>query len=164
MFTFENYQRKYLAQMTKVWNDVLKDGDAFPGEELFTEEEFETYVAEQSIVRCMTIKGKLAGFYVLHPNNIGRCSHVANASYCIDKSYRGRKIFSNLVEDSLIQAKAQGFTGMQYNAVVTSNLPAIHIYQKNGFTTVGTIPAGFRLKDGRYSDMYIMSLVVHETF
>jgi len=45
---------------------------------------------------------------------------------------------------------------MQYNAVVTSNLPAIHTYQKNGFTTVGTIPAGFRLKDGRYSDMYIM--------
>ncbi|GMA55150.1 hypothetical protein GCM10025857_65070 [Alicyclobacillus contaminans] len=46
--------------------------------------------------------------------------------------------------------------GMQFNAVVTSNKPAIHTYQQNGFEIVGTIPAGFRLKDGSYSDMYIM--------
>lgn len=156
MFTFEDYQPKYLAKMTRIWNDVLKDGVAFPGEELFTETTFENYLKEQTIVRCMVFDGDLAGFYVAHPNNIGRCSHIANASYCMDKSYRGQKAFPQLVQDSLAQAKSAGFMGMQFNAVVASNKPAIHTYQQNGFDIVGTIPAGFRLKDGSYSDMYVM--------
>lgn len=156
MFTFENYQPKYLAKMTAIWNDVLTDGIAFPGEELFTENEFEKYLTEQSIVRCMTIDDALAGFYVVHPNNIGRCSHTANASYCMDKAFRGKRAFPRLVQDSLKQTKEAGFMGMQFNAVVSLNKPAIHTYQENGFEIVGTIPAGFRLKDGSYSDMYIM--------
>ncbi|MDN6640562.1 MAG: GNAT family N-acetyltransferase [Tetragenococcus sp.] len=156
MFTLENYQPKHLAKMTVIWNDVLKDGVAFPGEELFSENGFEKYLAEQSIVRCMTIDDDLAGFYIVHPNNIGRCSHTANASYCMDKAFRGKKAFPKLVQDSLKQTKEAGFKGMQFNAVVVSNEAAIHTYQENGFDIVGTIPEGFRLKDGSYSDMYIM--------
>ena len=104
----------------------------------------------------MVVEGELQGFYILHPNNIGRCSHVSNASYAMLESSRGKGYGKKLVEHSLIEAKELGYRGMQFNAVVASNKPALHIYKELGFVTVGTIPGGFELKDGTYSDMYVM--------
>lgn len=43
----------------------------------------------------------LVGYYILYPNNIGRCSHVANASYVLDKTMREKY----LVEHSIKTAK-----------------------------------------------------------
>ena len=102
--------------------------------------------------------GRLAGYYILHPNNIGRCAHVANASYLMDKRFRGMGLGRPLVAHSIETAKALGFRGMQFNAVVAGNRPALTIYEGLGFYRVGTIPGGFRLKSGAYSDMYILYL------
>lgn len=154
--TFENFDQKYLTDMTETWNQVLMEGVAFPGEDLYTPVDFEDLLAEQSQVTCMLYDGKFAGFYILHPNNIGRCGHVANASYCIAGTARGKGGFSQLVAQSLKEAKALGFKGMQFNAVVANNFAALHTYEKNNFQLIGTIPAGFRLKDGIFSDMHIL--------
>ena len=51
------------------------------------------------------------------------------------------------------QAKALGFGILQFNAVVKSNLPALRLYKKLGFVQLGTIPGGFRRKDGMYEDI-----------
>lgn len=154
--TFTNYQPKYLTEMTNIWNDILQEGNAFPGIELFNEVAFEEYINEQSIVTCMLVDDELAGYYVVHPNNIGHCSHVANASYAMSKKFRGQHLFTNLVENSLIDAKKNGFKGMQYNAVVTSNCPAIKTYKKHHFEIIGTIPNGFQLTENAFSDIHIM--------
>lgn len=154
--TFRTFQEEDLPKLTQIWNEILLDGVAFPGEILYSEKEFEQLLLEQSAVTCLLFDGVLAGFYILHPNNIGRCSHVANATYCMEKTFRGKKLAGQLVERSLEEAKQLGFLGMQFNAVVVQNQAAIHTYQKYGFNIVGTIPNGFRLKDGSYSDMYIM--------
>lgn len=156
IITYQTYRKKDVPEMTRIWNDILNDGAAFPGETLLSETDFEQMLAEQSAVTCLMVEGELAGYYILHPNNIGRCSHVANASYCMDKAFRGQGLAVDLVAQSLKEAKALGFSGMQFNAVVAQNHAAIHTYQKHGFTIVGTIPKGFRLKDGSYSDMHIM--------
>ena len=55
-------------------------------------------------------------------------------------------------------AKELNFRGIQFNAVVESNKPALHIYKSLGFKEVGMIPGGFMLKDGSYSNMYILYL------
>lgn len=154
--SYVNYQPDLLAKMTQMWNDILEDGVAFPGLELYTDEEFEDYLKQKSKVTCMLVDGDLAGYYTINPNNIGRCSHVANASYCMDEAYRGKKLFTPLVEQSLKDAKEIGFSGMQFNAVVATNYSAINTYTKNGFEIVGTIRDGFQLKDGSFSNMYIM--------
>lgn len=104
------------------------------------------------------IDGQVVGYYILHPNNIGRCSYVANASYVLDKSVRGKHLGKYLVEHSIKTAKELNFRGMQFNAVVESNKPAPHIYKSLGFKEVGMIPGGFMLKDGSYSNMYILYL------
>jgi GNAT superfamily N-acetyltransferase len=146
--------------MTAIWNDILEDGLAFPGEEFYSESGFEEFLKTQAAVTCMFADGKLAGYYKLLSNNIGRCSHIANAGYAVSKAFRGKGLGSPLVCRSVRQARELGFRGMQFNAVVAGNKAAIHIYQKNGFEIIGTVPGGFRLKSGEFSDMHIMYLVL----
>ena len=60
------------------------------------------------------------------------------------------------MDHSLSLAAELGFRGMQFNAVVAGNTAALKIYRGAGFQTVGVIPGGFLLKNGVYSDMYIL--------
>ena len=66
---------------------------------------------------------------------------------------RGIHIGEKLVSDSLVKAKEHGFTLMQFNAVVASNIHARHLYERLGFIPLGIIPKGFRMKDGHYEDI-----------
>lgn len=153
---FIPYDKRFLSKMTQTWNDILIDGEAFPGEDLFNTEGFELMLLEQSATTCLLYNGVYAGFFIIHPNNIGRCAHTANASYCIDKRMRGKGLFKHVVKRYLWEAKQLGFQGMQFNAVVSNNTAAIHTYEINGFSIIGSIPKGFRLRNGIFTDMYIM--------
>ena len=97
----------------------------------------------------------MVGLYILHPNNIGRCAHISNASYAVDRATRGSGIGRKLVLHSLSQAAKSGFTGLQFNAVVCTNQAAIHLYEQLGFVRIGTIPGGYRYRDGSLKDIYI---------
>lgn len=156
--TFKAYEKNEIEMLKDIWNDILIDGNAFPGDKLYETSEFENMLNEQSAVTCILVDNRIAGYYILHPNNIGRCSHVANASFAISKEFRGKKLAEPLVRKSIDQAKELGFKGMQFNAVLIGNTAAIHVYKKLGFKIVGTIPKGYRLKNNEYSDMYIMHI------
>ena len=138
-----------------IWNQVVEDGVAFPQTEPMTPEEGRVFFGEQTLtaVAVDEASGEVQGMYILHPNNIGRCGHIANASYAVARHARGRGVGEALVRDSLKQAKAFGFTIMQFNAVVATNTVALHLYEKVGFTRLGVIPKGFRLPDGTYADI-----------
>ena len=97
--------------------------------------------------------GKVVGLYILHPNNIGRCGHICNASYAVASEKRGLHIGEKLVKDCIAQAGRLGFQILQFNAVVATNTHARHLYERLGFRQLGTIPRGFRLKDGTYEDI-----------
>ena len=97
--------------------------------------------------------GKVYGLYILHPNNIGRCGHICNASYAVSRDSRGLHIGEKLVSDCLTRGKEHGFGVLQFNAVVACNVPARHLYERLGFTQLGVIPKGFRMKDGHYEDI-----------
>ena len=99
--------------------------------------------------------GRVVGLYILHPNNIGRCAHTANTSYAVDSSCRGRGIGRALVQDSLDSLAPFGFRGLQFNAVVASNVSAIRLYESMGFDRIGVIPGGFLNGEGVYEDMII---------
>ena len=137
-----------------IWNQVVEDGVAFPQTEPLTLAEGTAFFAEQTLTAVAVDEdGGVLGMYILHPNNIGRCGHIANASYAVARDCRGRGVGEALVRDSLKQAKAFGFTVMQFNAVVAANSVALHLYEKVGFTRLGVIPKGFRLPDGTYADI-----------
>lgn len=147
------YDEKDILQMTSLWNDIVEEGIAFPQEDLLDEKSSKVFFLEQSYVGVAEDKDRIVGLYILHPNNVGRCGHICNASYAVCKSFRGQHIGEKLVKDCMNQAKALGFKILQFNAVVETNMGARHLYEKMGFTQLGTIPKGFRMKDGTYENI-----------
>lgn len=147
------YNEQDLRAMVRIWNEVVEEGIAFPQEEFLDEESEKQFFASQTYCGVAEEDGHVVGLYILHPNNIGRCGHIANASYAIDSVCRGRHIGEKLVSDCLVQAKKFGFTVMQFNAVVETNVHARHLYERLGFVQLGTIPDGFRMKDGSYRNI-----------
>jgi L-amino acid N-acyltransferase YncA len=149
------YQERDLSQMMRIWNEIVEEGIAFPQEEILTMETATQFFKEQtySAVAVDRETDELYGLYILHPNNVGRCGHLCNASYAVSSHMRGRHIGEKLVLDCLKQANLHGFGVLQFNAVVATNIPARHLYERLGFIPLGTIPKGFRMKDGHYEDI-----------
>lgn len=141
--------------MTAIWNAVVAAGNAFPQAEPLTEAEARAFFAAQSFAGVAETAGGVAGLYILHPNNIGRCGHIANASYAVDAAARGKHIGERLVRHSLEQGRRLGFRVLQFNAVVKSNAGAIRLYEKLGFTRLGDIPGGFLNGGGDYEDIVL---------
>ena len=156
-----SYTANDLPAMLAIWNEVVEEGNAFPQEELLDEETGAAFFAAQSRTALAEDDAKtLLGLYIMHPNNVGRCSHIANASYAVTASARGQHVGEALVFDSLRRARTLGFHILQFNAVVESNLRARRLYERIGFRQLGTIPRGFRLKSGQYVNIcpYIYEL------
>ena len=155
LVSIREYRKCDVPEMIKIWNDVVTDGIAFPQEELLNQETAISFFSEQSYTAIAEdIKSsQVIGLYILHPNNIGRCSHICNASYAVKKESRGQHVGEKLVLDCLEKGKSLGFKILQFNAVVASNIHARHLYERLGFIQLGTIPKGFRLKNGKFEDI-----------
>ncbi len=147
------YTKDDLPDMIRIWNEVVEDGIAFPQEEMLDTESGKAFFASQSYNGVAEEDGKVYGLYILHPNNIGRCGHICNASYAVSSDARGRHIGEMLVKDCLRMGRELGFRVLQFNAVVERNVHARHLYERLGFMQLGTIPGGFRMKDGHYENI-----------
>ena len=144
-----------LAGAVAIWNEIVEEGLAFPQEEILTLASGRDFFAEQSFtgVAYDTESGEMVGMYILHPNNVGRCGHICNASYAVKGTVRGRRVGEALVRHCLKMGKELGYGVLQFNAVVATNERALRLYKKLGFTQLGVIPKGFRNKDGHYEDI-----------
>ena len=148
------YRESDLPDMVRIWNEVVCDGIAYPQEAVLTEASGREFFAQQSAAAVAVQGDEVLGLYILHPNNVGRCGHIANASYAVSGGARGKHIGEKLVLDSVARLSSCGFRGLQFNAVVATNVHARHLYERCGFRLVGTIPGGFRMDD-RYEDICI---------
>ena len=139
----------------EIWNQGVDEGVAFPQEERLTDKTAREFFSEQTYTGVAedSDSGKAVGLYILHPNNVGRCGHICNASFAVERSVRGEHIGEKLVLHCLDTAKKKGFGIMQFNAVVATNTHALHLYERLGFKKLGTIPGGFRMSDGHYEDI-----------
>lgn len=149
------YTTENIPEMTDIWNEVVEDGIAFPQEETLTYEAAAEFFAAQSHCGAAVDSdtGKVLGMYILHPNNVGRCGHICNASYAVASHCRGLHIGEKLVKDCMNRAHEIGFRVLQFNAVVATNIHARHLYERLGFIQLGTIKGGFRLKNDEYVDI-----------
>ncbi len=153
--SIRKYKQDDIKDMVRIWNEVVREGIAFPQEELLNETSGKTFFDAQTYcgVAEDVTEGKIYGLYILHPNNVGRCGHICNASYAVSSDSRGMHIGEKLVKDCLIQGREKGFGILQFNAVVATNIHARHLYERLGFKQLGIIPKGFRMKDGHYEDI-----------
>ena len=155
MLKIEEFKKEYVKDAIAIWNDIVEDGIAFPQKEALDEKSGTEFFNSQSFtgIAIDTDSNEIVGLYILHPNNVGRCGHISNASYAVKKSKRGMHIGEFLVKDCLAKAREIGFRILQFNAVVATNTSALKLYAKLGFTQLGIIPNGFMMKDGTYEDI-----------
>ncbi|MDY0236462.1 MAG: GNAT family N-acetyltransferase [Gudongella sp.] len=144
-----------IEQLIEIWNEVVGEGIAFPQIEMLDYKSGLKFFSEQSFTGVAFDRdtNNILGLYILHPNNIGRCGHIANASYGVKSGLRGHHVGEMLVLDSLRVAKELSFKLLEFNAVVRTNQGALHLYEKLGFKQLGIIPGGFLMKNGHYEDI-----------
>lgn len=101
-------------------------------------------------------QGRVLGSGYLKPNQPGQGRHIANAGFVVSEHARGQGVARQLAGHVVDRAKAQGFAGMQFNMVVSSNHAAVHLWQDMGFQIVGTLPGAFRHPRLGEVDAYVM--------
>ncbi len=151
--TVRAYRNDDVPEMIRIWNEVVDEGVAFPQEEPLSRSSGEAFFSSQSYTGVAVAGDRVLGLYILHPNNIGRCGHICNASFAVSADSRGKHIGEMLVRDCIDTGRTLGFRILQFNAVVESNLHARHLYERLGFVPLGVIPGGFRMKDGSYANI-----------
>jgi L-amino acid N-acyltransferase YncA len=92
----------------------------------------------------------------MNNNHMGNRSHIASASYLVDPAHSGHAVGRALCEPAIDRARAAGFRRTQFNAVVETNAPAVHLYRSLGFEVLGTLPEGFRHPASGYVGLHIM--------
>ncbi len=92
----------------------------------------------------------------LKPNHGGNGDHVANAAWMVAPDAAGRGIGRRFGEYVLDEARRLGFHGMQFNAVVATNAPAVRLWISLGFDIVGTVPDAFRHPQSGLVPIHVM--------
>ena len=158
------FNEKYESGCLAIFNEIIEEGLAFPQDEPFDTDALRKKFPPHEPVWCaIGPDDQVLGFVHIHPNNEGRCSHVANCGYCVTREARGQGIGRLLVAKSIEVAREAGYRGMQFNAVVATNHAAVALYQSFDFEIIGTIPGGFRqgtVAEPHYVDIYILYLAI----
>ena len=102
------------------------------------------------------IDGVTVGSAKMGANRPGRGSHVATASFLVDPARQGQGIGRALAEYVLDWCRQAGFASMQFNAVVETNTPAVHLWQSLGFQIIGTVPASFNHPEDGLVGLHVM--------
>ena len=92
------YKKEDVPAMRAIWNEVVAEGAAFPQTEELTPRQAEKFFVSQS--SCGVAEdpemGCIVGLYILHPNNVSRCGHIAKASYAVAENLRARRLYERL--------------------------------------------------------------------
>ena len=141
-----------------IFAEIVRAGDTYAYDPATTSDEAASLWLERAPSQTWValVDGELLGTYKTGPNRPGPGAHVATASYMVAASARGQGIGRAMVEHSLAQARHAGFRGLQFNAVVASNVHAVKLYQELGFDIVGRVPEAFRHPQQGYVDLLVM--------
>nr|WP_158854626.1 GNAT family N-acetyltransferase [Saccharothrix deserti] len=87
---------------------------------------------------------RVVGTANMYANRPGPGSHVASGSLMVARQARGTGVGRALTTDMIDWARRNGFTAIQFNAVVDTNTAAVRLYESLGFVTLGIAPGAFR--------------------
>lgn len=140
-----------------IFHAVVAGGDAFAfdpdtprGEALayWFQSGARVYVAEEA--------GQIVGTNMMKPSQPGLGSHVANAGFMVSPAARGMGVGQLMGEHCLAEARRLGYRAMQFNFVVSTNRPAVRLWERLGFRIVGTLPGAFRHRTLGFVDAFVM--------
>jgi L-amino acid N-acyltransferase YncA len=139
-FTDEDWPAVYA-----IYLGVVNTGDTYTYDPAWSEKRAREVWVETAPGRTVVAveNGRIVGTAHVGPNKPGRGSHVATASFMVDADTRGLGVGRALGAHILDLARADGYSSMQFNAVVESNERAVRLWQDLGFEIIGTVPEAF---------------------
>lgn len=146
----------------RIWpflRDIVRAGETYTWPRDEPEEEARTtWMAVDLPNRTLVaVEGDtVLGTAKMGPNHRGPAAHIANASFMVSPAHGGKGVGRALGEYVLTQARADGFRGMQFNAVVETNVVAVALWQSLGFEIIATLPEGFHHPTKGYVGLHIM--------
>jgi L-amino acid N-acyltransferase YncA len=104
----------------------------------------ETWIEQPPGLTVVAVEGdRVLGTAKMGTNRPGPGAHVSTASFMVAAEARGQGVGTALCRFAVAWARERGYAGMQFNAVAASNHSAVGIYEREGFTVVGTVPGAF---------------------
>ncbi|MEA5570294.1 GNAT family N-acetyltransferase [Calothrix sp. UHCC 0171] len=150
-------------------NLIIVEGKSYPQKQPLTELEFRAYWLNQAafVVRHKvadnTAKPKeILGAFFLKPNFPGRCSHIGNAGFIVQREMRGLGLGRFMGEAMLEIAFELGYKAVMFNLVFANNIPSLRLWESLGFEIIGQIPAAVELNDRTFIDAVIMYRCLEE--
>ncbi|MGN6678406.1 MAG: GNAT family N-acetyltransferase [Streptosporangiaceae bacterium] len=146
------------AQVWPIVRDVIRASDTYTYDPEMTSEQARAIWVELPPGHTVVAvnDGKVAGTAKMGPNRPGPGSHVSTASFMVGRDVRGKGVGTALCRYALDWARSNGYAGMQFNAVAETNRSAVEIYERLGFTIVGTVPGAFEHPDHGRVGLHIM--------
>jgi GNAT superfamily N-acetyltransferase len=127
------------------WSAIVSAGETYAYPEGLTADQAEPLWMEgppwHTVVAV--VGAEVLGSAKMGPNRPGRGAHTATASFMVDPARAGRGVGRALGEYMIGWAGRQGYHAIQFNAVVETNVAAVHLWQSLGFRIIGTVPEAF---------------------
>lgn len=133
------------AQVWPIVRDVVEAAETFVYDpSMSSSQAWQTWVEAPPGLTVVAIQEhRVVGTAKMGPNHGGPGSHVSTASFMVAADVRGRGVGTAMCRFALAWAKERGYAGMQFNAVAESNYRAVELYERQGFTVIGTVPGAF---------------------
>jgi GNAT superfamily N-acetyltransferase len=136
------------ADWPQVWpivRDIVRAQETFPYDPAMTQDQAsEIWIeAPPGLTVVAEDGGRILGTAKMGPNKPGPGAHISTASFMVAAEARGKGAGGALCRYAMDWAKERGFAGMQFNAVVESNRSAVELYERLGFTMIGTVPGAY---------------------
>jgi GNAT superfamily N-acetyltransferase len=110
----------------------------------------------RTVVAVAETGDTILGSAKMGPNRPGRGAHIATASFMVDPARQGHGTGRALGRYVVEWARAAGYHGMQFNAVVETNTVAVRLWQSLGFEILTTVPEAFDHRQHGLVGLHIM--------
>jgi L-amino acid N-acyltransferase YncA len=141
---------------------IVADGETYAYPEDLTSEQARELWTERPPGQTVVLEreARVVGSAKMGPNRPGRGDHVGTASFMVDPTASGMGVGRALATYAVDWHREQGYAGIQFNAVVETNVPAVHLWQSLGFEIVGTVPGAFRSATHGRVGLHVMYLAL----
>ena len=144
---------KEALTLKDIFNDIVEEGQTYPQLNHHDDTRFRNYYLSDTVfaLRLVSSGIVIGGFYV-KPNYPGRSSHICNAGFIVDVSWRGKGAGRFMAEQYKLVAPELGYRASMFNLVFVSNQGSLHLWDSLGFIRVGIVPQAGNLKGVGYQD------------
>ncbi|MFD5225123.1 GNAT family N-acetyltransferase [Microbacterium sp. NPDC058342] len=141
---------------------IVEDGESYAYPDGLTAEQAASLWMERPPGRTVVavLDGRVVGSAKMGPNRPGRGSHVGTASFMVDPAVRGAGVGRALALHVIDWHRREGYSAIQFNAVVQTNTGAVRLWQSLGFQIVGTVPGAFRSRRHGPVGLHVMHLAL----